>query len=399
MSKEKQSGCCLWRIIKFFLILFFIGGVFYCLFCYLGLVEIEDYDYKKPIKEIKKEIKKNLPPSYSDYTGLDDNNEINFVDEEYIDYYKIPIDEKDFYVSTSNYNYAKVAEHITSGCENNYQKIRAIYQWICENIDYDTSYTIHRADSCYDARKGVCQAYCELFYQIAKAAGVKVEIISGMSKDLYGNIGQQGHAWLFAYTRDNYGILLDPTWGAGTVGNSTFTRRGNCWIWFNVNPEWMILSHFPNDESYQLIDSPMSYEEFLSLVPVSSLWVEYGIDVRKIYKKIRKKELNMPEFYGRGEGKFEIIDMPMCNTLRLGETYTFRIKKKTANDFAIINGKIYETLENWKDEGVSVYSIDYLVRNVGTVKLSMKVDYENLWYDFIEYRVELPPNTDRDAYD
>jgi transglutaminase-like putative cysteine protease len=55
------------------------------------------------------------------------------------------------------YDFRDLAKTITKGCKTDYQKIKAIYQWICNNIDYDTTYRIYTADSCIKARKGVCQ--------------------------------------------------------------------------------------------------------------------------------------------------------------------------------------------------------------------------------------------------
>lgn len=388
MSKEKRSGCCLGRIIKFFLVFFLLGVALLWVCNNWGLLDDDSSEFGEEIQT--KEKKVNLPPSYDNDTELEDENNFSIVKEAYVDYYKEPKDDGDSYCSPTHYNYTDVSAYITSGCENDYQRIRAIYRWVCENIEYDTSYSIHTADSCYDTKKGVCQAYSELFYRLAKAVGVKVEIISGKSKDYYGSVNSSGHAWLFAYTRENHGILLDPTWGAGYVdtGKSIFTRRENCWVWFNVNPEWMILSHFPDDKSYQLIKNPMSYEEFLSLTPVSDLWVEYGLDVHKLYKKIRGRDIRMPIFYGRGEGKFEIIDMPLCDVLKIGKTYTFRIRKKTIRDFAIHNNKDFIKLEKWKAEGDSVYSIDYVVNESNNVKLSIQSETNNVWHNLVEYQVK-----------
>jgi hypothetical protein len=370
-------------------LVFFLLGVALLWVCNnWGLLDDDSSAFGEEIQT--KEKKVNLPSSYDNDTELEDENNFSIVKGAYVDYYKEPKDDGDSYCSPTHYNYTDVAAYITSGCENDYQRIRAIYRWVCENIEYDTSYSIHTADSCYDTKKGVCQAYSELFYRLAKAVGVKVEIISGKSKDYYGSVNSSGHAWLFAYTRENHGILLDPTWGAGYVdtGKSIFTRRENCWVWFNVNPEWMILSHFPDDESYQLIKNPMSYEEFLSLIPVSDLWVEYGLDVHKLYKKIRGRDIRMPIFYGRGEGKFEIIEMPLCDVLKIGKTYTFRIRKKTIRDFAIHNNKEFVKLEKWKAEGDSVYSIDYVVNESNNVTLSIQSGTGNVWHNLVEYQVK-----------
>ena len=349
MGRRRRSGCCIGQIIKLFLLLLLIGGTGYWI-----------------------------------YSKFLDRHE------EFVDYYKEPIDEKEMYVHESHYDYSEVSKSITSGCDNDYQKIRAIYKWICDNIEYDTSYSIHTADSCYDAKKGVCQAYCELFYQIAKACGVSSEIVSGKSKDKDGEIGSEGHAWIFAYTRKNYGILMDPTWGAGSVANGSFSRSENCWDWFSVQPEWMILSHFPENDSYQLISNPLTMEEFISLAPVNSLWIEYGMDAHMLFEKIRKRELEMPCFYGRGEGRFEIVDIPLRHSLKVGEYYTFRIKMKSDDDFTIINNNVYTKSEDWTNEGDKVYSIKFMVRDINSVSLCIKPKSDNIWNNLIDYKVESP---------
>ena len=38
-------------------------------------------------------------------------------------------------------------------------KAKAIYDWICNNIAYDTTKQIHDAETCYRTSRGVCQAY------------------------------------------------------------------------------------------------------------------------------------------------------------------------------------------------------------------------------------------------
>ena len=98
-------------------------------------------------------------------------------------YYKKPKSANSLSLLKTHYDYTNVARSITKGCKTDYDKVRAIYKWMCDNIEYDTSYKIHDADNCFDNRKGVCQAYCNLFYYMAKSIGIKVEIISGILKD------------------------------------------------------------------------------------------------------------------------------------------------------------------------------------------------------------------------
>ena len=68
------------------------------------------------------------------------------------------------------------------------EKARTIYNWICDNIAYDTTKQIHDAETCYISRRGVCQAYCELFCYMAEAVGMTADVIVGITKDGEGNI-------------------------------------------------------------------------------------------------------------------------------------------------------------------------------------------------------------------
>ena len=48
----------------------------------------------------------------------------------------------------------------------------------------------------------------------------------------------------------------------------------------------------------------------------------------------------------------------------------------------------FVTLEKWKAEGDSVYSIDYVVSEADNVKLSIQGETDNMWHNIIEYQVK-----------
>lgn len=315
-----------------------------------------------------------------------------FKNKSYYKRYKLNRD----YTSISKYDFSDFAKSITTGCNSDYEKIRAIYSWICDNIAYDTSYEIYTADECIEQRKGVCQAYCDLFYHLAEAVDVRVEIIDGETKDFNGKIARSGHAWLFAYTDDNYGILLDPTWGAGSVDGRQFVKSDNCWIWFGVDPEWMILSHFPTDVTYQLLENPVSYNKFASMKAVNSIWLEYGLKVDDIYEKVTNDELSLPTFYGEGEGTIWFLDIPMQESLKIGNIYTFRVKLFSEKDIAIINDEIYCTTEEWNYEGDNIYSIDFMPRATGNLSFNIQDHDSNIWHTMIQYDIDNPSQLDWD---
>lgn len=312
----------------------------------------------------------------------------------YVDYYKKPDKGSKLRIEGSR-AINELAKEITAGCNDKYDRIKAIYQWICANIAYDTSYKIRSADECLKKRRGVCQAYCELFYLLAKAVDVDVEIVEGKSKDQTGFVNPSGHGWLFAYTRDNYGILMDPTWGAGSVAGDQFVRDENCWLWFNVPPEWMIMSHFPDKPSYQLLDKPITQKDFMALTPMNPIWLDYGLDAHRIYTEARAQQLALPQFYNQSENLMELSDIPYATSLRIGTQYPFRIKMKASDrDFAIWNNSYFCGKELWKDEGNGVYSVSFVPRETGTLSIVMRDDQGASWQTLLKYDIAEPTETD-----
>lgn len=144
-------------------------------------------------------------------------------------------------------------------------KARAIYNWICDNIVYDTTKQIHDAETCYRTKRGVCQAYCELFCSMAEVVGLTADIITGITKDAEGEVSIDKHSWVFVYTHAYDGIFIDPTWGAGSVDGVKFVKNEDNSIWFNVSPYWMIFSHFPDQQYWAKLDITITEEQFRNL--------------------------------------------------------------------------------------------------------------------------------------
>ena len=161
---------------------------------------------------------------------------------------------------------AKVTTIIEDAYANTIEeKARAIYDWICESIAYDTTKQIHDADTCYRNRRGVCQAYCKLFCYMAEAVGVTADVITGITKDEEGKISEDKHSWIYVYTHAYDGMLIDPTWGAGGVNGVKYIKSEDYTAWFNVSPYWMIFSHFPDNHYWSKLDIQITEEQFRGL--------------------------------------------------------------------------------------------------------------------------------------
>ncbi len=112
--------------------------------------------------------------------------------------------------------------------KNDYQKIKAIYDYMCKNIAYDwehindPSYTLQYTP--YAAlinKKTVCQGYATLFYRLALECGIDARVIAGHS------LGEL-HAWNIVKLNGQY-YYLDSTWDAGGGNYEYFLKGTNNW--------------------------------------------------------------------------------------------------------------------------------------------------------------------------
>ena len=117
---------------------------------------------------------------------------------------------------------AEVFQKLKLSGKSDYQKIKAIYDYICENVSYDYTNpdddTYIQKYTAYGAlidKAAVCQGYASLFYRMALDAGVDARVISG---DAGGP-----HAWNVVRLNGKY-YNLDSTWDAGRENYSYFLK-------------------------------------------------------------------------------------------------------------------------------------------------------------------------------
>lgn len=106
--------------------------------------------------------------------------------------------------------------------KSDYQKVKAIYDYICSNVSYDytnlnddTYIQKYTAYAALIDKTAVCQGYASLLYRIVLDAGVDARVISG---DAGGP-----HAWNIVRLNGKY-YNLDSTWDAGRENYSYFLK-------------------------------------------------------------------------------------------------------------------------------------------------------------------------------
>lgn len=158
-------------------------------------------------------------------------------------------------------------------------KARAIYAWIIANIRYErlvgTTQVMQDADTVLHRRVAVCAGYSRLFKALAQAAGLEAVTITGDAKYGYGETRGR-HAWNAVRIGERWG-LVDCTWGCGFLDPTGQLVEGAPDLHFLAPPEMMIEGHFPEEPSWQLLDPPLSREEFDRRIYLNPTYYELGL--------------------------------------------------------------------------------------------------------------------------
>jgi len=196
------------------------------------------------------------------------------------------------YPNYSLANMKDLSDKLTIPFDNDVEKFRAIYKWVCDNISNDFEYfernRVKReklkddseALAAWDRKfapqvykrllqqhSTVCTGYAYLVRELAYHAGIESEIINGYGRNAEANIGGSGvanHSWNAVELNGEW-YLCDATWSSGTIDtqNELFIRSFRE-AYFLTPPEVFVLNHFPLDSNWLLMEDKPSLDTFLN---------------------------------------------------------------------------------------------------------------------------------------
>lgn len=116
---------------------------------------------------------------------------------------------------------AELIKYLELTGKTDYERLTAIYSWICEKVKYDNgnlndeAYTLkYTAYAALVNKTAVCQGYAVLLYRLALMAGIETRVVTGTA-----NGG--GHAWNIVKL-DGKWYHVDATWDAGRATPSYY---------------------------------------------------------------------------------------------------------------------------------------------------------------------------------
>jgi transglutaminase/protease-like cytokinesis protein 3 len=179
-----------------------------------------------------------------------------------------------------------LAKQLAALGKNDIEKVRAIFRWITEHIDYnsrrfnrtknttglfyeetdDSSAALPSLDERVAAKVlykkiAFCDGYARLFKTLCDHAGIKAEVIHGYARTNTARRFAVNHTWNAVYI-DSSWHLLDVTWASGSVTwANEYVKQYND-FYFLTPPVEFINDHYPEDPQWTLMTEPPLYREF-----------------------------------------------------------------------------------------------------------------------------------------
>lgn len=187
----------------------------------------------------------------------------------------------DSYVDTFSFNKSLALEKLTKKLTDPFpldiEKVRAIFVWIADNIEYDyvnfknntvTSIQV-QPETVYKERKAVCEGYSNLFKLMLDLCNIESEVISGYARNDIETIflNESNHAWNSVKINNRW-YLFDVTWAKDTLNNKVND------FYFQTDPEIFIFNHYPLDYRWSLLRTEYSLDDYMKFPIYTNLFYE-----------------------------------------------------------------------------------------------------------------------------
>jgi len=189
-------------------------------------------------------------------------------------------------------NLYDLSRKLTDPLPDQFDKFRAIYKWVCDNIENDPYYFLKNKekreafknnpeklaawnrelnikvfDKLLKDHKTICTGYAYLIKELANYAGINCVIVDGYGRTTQSNIGGEGvanHSWNAVELNGEW-FLCDPTWSSGAINLQEFKfikQFEECY--FLTEPSLFVGNHYPLDSRWLLLDTQPTLKDFLN---------------------------------------------------------------------------------------------------------------------------------------
>lgn len=173
---------------------------------------------------------------------------------------------------------------------NEIEKCRVIFRWLAtKNLKEMTFDNVERGspEEVLMGLKTGKTTYAMVFDTMCNYAGLHSKIISGYAKGADYRPGQKfqpgsnQHSWNAVYIYGTW-CLIDAHWAARRIiGKQATTEEFHYQLdeyFFLTEPAQLIFTHFPDDPKWQLLERPVTLEEFENMPHMKPQFFKYGLE-------------------------------------------------------------------------------------------------------------------------
>ncbi|HSJ09010.1 MAG TPA: transglutaminase domain-containing protein [Longimicrobiales bacterium] len=259
----------------------------------------------------------------------------------------------DVVVSGDSAAIAALARQLRAGATTDLERARAIYGWIATNVTYDVASYLagghgdHSPEAVYRTRSAVCDGYANLFIRLAREMRIEAHKVPGYAKGFDHTTGKSttknNHAWVaFRIGRDWH--LADPTWGAGHVSSDLQFVPAFTWWYFDVQPELLILSHYPEDRRWQRLGKALTRREFEQMATIPQPLRALGFSADALRRSATDRRHGPYPVANAADSALRVIRAPLHSVLSTVETYDFEIVWPGVEGMAVVVGEVWTRL-------------------------------------------------------
>ncbi|MBQ7974644.1 MAG: transglutaminase domain-containing protein [Clostridia bacterium] len=163
-------------------------------------------------------------------------------------------------VQSNNETIQSIAKQLTTHCKTDYERIKALHDWICAYLHYDndslakSDIAPYTAIDVLSSRKAVCIGYANLYAALCRSLDIPCYVVTGYAlgissgksewtkKIVEGN--EENHAWNEAYV-DGRWVIIDSTWDTYNSFENGEMKKGShiSRLYFDSNIDFFSANH------------------------------------------------------------------------------------------------------------------------------------------------------------
>lgn len=243
-----------------------------------------------------------------------------------------------------------ICNKINELASNDFEKAKLAHDVICVTIKYDASnfwagtVPTQNWQNVLMTKTAVCEGYANLFLKYCEVLKIPCKKASGYARGVGTNILNEtrfdsNHAWNIVKIEEKE-YLVDCTWDSGYMSGKNAVQLYSTEYLF-TKPEHFIYTHFPDDAQNQLLETPLTQEQFLDLPYFKPILFDVAQNGFENFKRITNTK------------DFVDIEYSLKNERYL----TFTLKKLNGKALQAVNNTILT--EEKIDSGKTVTRINF----------------------------------------